>query len=44
MEHNLLPSYFGTKGALGMRSVEVLLNTDMKVLLLGSSKEKLETW
>uniref|UniRef100_A0A8C2N905 Endosulfine alpha n=1 Tax=Capra hircus TaxID=9925 RepID=A0A8C2N905_CAPHI len=29
--------------ALGMRSVEVLLNTDMKVLLLGSSKEKLET-
>uniref|UniRef100_A0A8C6E8M9 Endosulfine alpha n=1 Tax=Moschus moschiferus TaxID=68415 RepID=A0A8C6E8M9_MOSMO len=26
-----------------MRSVEVLLNTDMKDLLLGSSKEKLET-
>lgn len=43
MEHNLLPSYFGTRGALGMRSVEVLLSTDMNVLLLGSSKEKLET-
>lgn len=31
------------EGALGMRSVEVLLNTNMKVLLWGSSREKLET-
>uniref|UniRef100_A0A8C0S8S7 Endosulfine alpha n=2 Tax=Canis lupus familiaris TaxID=9615 RepID=A0A8C0S8S7_CANLF len=32
-----------SKGALGMRSVELLLNTYLEVLLLGSCREELET-
>lgn len=43
MGHNILPSLEPQK-ALGMRPMDVVVNTDLEVLFGGSSREELETW